>query len=57
MEELRKDTRDEKEWQMRCRDEFIGSSIVADWGNQRQYIVQDINFELTPSTYKFECRG
>ena len=32
-------------------------SILADWGNQRQYIVDDINFELTPGTYKFECRG
>jgi hypothetical protein len=57
MEEIRRESRDNDEFMRRCRDEFVGNSIIADWGNQRQYIVEDINFELTPSSYKFDCRG
>jgi len=57
MEEIRRESRDNDEFMRRCRDEFVGNSIIADWGNQRQYIVEDINFELTPSSYKFDVRG
>jgi hypothetical protein len=28
--------------------EFCDKSIIADWGNQRQYIVTDVVFDTNP---------
>lgn len=45
------------QWQQRCRMEFSDKSVIADWGNQRQYIVRDIDFEMNPLTLEFEHQG
>lgn len=29
----------------RCRLEFVDKSVIADWGNNRQYIVHDVVFD------------
>lgn len=43
--------------EFRCREEFVDKSIIANWGNQRQYIISDIDFESTPVRMMFEHNG
>jgi len=57
MQALRRDTRSDDEWSDKCRAEFVNNSIIADWGNQRQYIVSDVVFDLNPGNLKFEYQG
>jgi hypothetical protein len=45
------------EFEQRCRNEFVDSSIIANWGNQRQYIVSDIIFDSNPVQMKFDHNG
>ena len=35
----------------------MGSSIIADWGHKRTYIVSDIDFNTNPSQQKFMHNG
>jgi len=37
--------------------EFCEKSIIADWGNQRQYIVNDVIFDTNPILSTFEYQG
>ncbi len=37
--------------------EFCDKSIIADWGNQRQYIVNDVIFDTNPVQQTFENQG
>ena len=37
--------------------EFCDKSIIADWGNQRQYIVTDVVFDTNPIQQTFENQG
>lgn len=37
--------------------EFSDKSIIADWGNQRQYIVTDVVFDTNPIQQTFENQG
>lgn len=37
--------------------EFCDKSIIADWGNQRQYIVTDVVFDTNPMQQTFENQG
>lgn len=45
------------QWETRCRMEFAEKSIIADWGNQRQYIVTDVVFDTNPIQQTFENQG
>ena len=40
-----------------ARLEFCGKSIIADWGTNRTYFVQEIDFELNPLTHSFQYNG
>lgn len=37
--------------------EFCEKSVIADWGNQRQYIVTDVVFDTNPIQETFEHQG
>jgi hypothetical protein len=43
-------------FQDRCRAEFTGSSVIANYGNKRTYIVKDIRFDQSPTTTFFELK-
>jgi hypothetical protein len=45
------------QWEQRCKMEFSDKSIIADWGNQRQYIVNDVVFDTNPIQQTFENQG
>lgn len=40
--------------QQRCRLEFVGKTIIANWGNKRTYIVNDLDFSVNPVSKKFQ---
>ena len=40
-----------------CCLESIGSSVIANYGNKRTYIVYDIRFEPGPENANFELRN
>jgi len=44
-------------FQEACRQEFIGQSIIANYGNKRTYIVTDLNFEEGPGKKSFELKN
>mmetsp|Transcript_55466 Transcript_55466/g.76273 ORF Transcript_55466/g.76273 Transcript_55466/m.76273 type:complete len:89 (-) Transcript_55466:1665-1931(-) len=37
----------------RCKFEFVGKTIIANWGNKRTYIVNDLDFDVNPVSKKF----
>jgi len=45
------------QWQQRCKMEFCEKSVIADWGNQRQYIVTDVVFDTNPIQETFDHQG
>lgn len=51
--ELRRDCHSDHQWQQVVRMEFASKSIIADWGNKRTYRVDDVDFEVTPTTHSF----
>jgi len=34
--------------------EFVGKTIIANWGNKRTYIVSDVDFGTNPVNKKFQ---
>ena len=44
-------------FQEACRQEFVGQSIIANYGNKRTYIVNDVNFEEGPGKKSFELKN
>lgn len=48
MQEIKRNARGDTEWEQMCRDEFQNSTVTADWGDQRQYIVNDVVFDTNP---------
>ena len=44
------------QFQEACRQEFIGASLIANYGNKRTYIVFDIEFEPGPAEKRFTMR-
>lgn len=43
-------------WQQMCRAEFVNKSIIAQWGNCRQYVIIDVVFDSNPRTKTFTTR-
>ena len=43
-------------FQEACRQEMVNSSIIANYGNKRTYIVQDVKFDLGPCNTFFDMR-
>lgn len=41
----------------RAKDEFVGKSVIANWGNRKAYIVQEVVFKFNPFTLFFEFNG
>ena len=48
IKQLRRDASGEKRFKELVLSTIIGSSIIADWGNKRTYIVADIDFKTNP---------
>jgi hypothetical protein len=44
---------DVAKFQQRCRAEIAGKSVIANYGNKKTYMVQDINFDLSPCSTFF----
>jgi len=51
--QIKQNSRTPNHFQQMVRIEFGGKSIIADWGNQRTYIVHDIDFDENPHTKTF----
>jgi len=43
----------EKKWQDFCRSQFVGKSVIGDYGNKKTYIIHDIIFEKNPCSQFF----
>ncbi len=43
--EIKDESPSQSMWEQRVRLEFCGKSIIADWGNQRTYFVNDVIFD------------
>lgn len=57
MNELKRDSQDRPHiWEQMCRAEFKDKSVIAQWGNQRQYIILDVVFDSNPRTKTFQTR-
>ena len=41
-------------FQNACRDEFANQSIIANYGNKRTYVIQDIKFDTGPCNTFFD---
>jgi hypothetical protein len=39
------------------RKEFENQSVLADWGNQKTYIVTEVDFSTNPMKHKFDFKG
>jgi hypothetical protein len=55
IEEIRK--YDLSGFEKRVKDEFKGSSVIANWGKRNAYIVNDVVFDRNPHTSLFEYNG
>jgi hypothetical protein len=44
-------------FEKRVRDEFKSSSVIANWGKRKAYIVNDVVFDRNPHTSLFEYNG
>jgi len=54
--ELKREAPTQHRWEQIVRAEFVGQSIISDWGNQRTYFVTDVVFDSNPVTKTFEWR-
>lgn len=45
-----------EKFQDACRQEFIGQTVIANYGNKRMYVVVDIRFEHGPCQETFELK-
>jgi len=41
-------------FEVEAKEGLVGHSVVARYGNKRNYVVTDIDFRLTPETYEFD---
>ena len=37
--------------------DIIGSSVIADWGHKRTYVISGVDFKTNPVNQKFEHNG
>lgn len=57
IKELRKHARDEGQFRKLVELEVIGSSVIADWGHKRVYMIADIDFKTNPVSKMFIYNG
>ena len=43
----------DNQWIEMCKTEFVGKSVIADWGNKRQFIVSNVIFDFNPANKFF----
>lgn len=51
--DLRRHARDDGHFKKLVEEEVVGTSVIADWGNKRVYIVSGIDFKVNPVSKKF----
>jgi len=55
--QLKREAYNDADFMNRINTEVVGSSIIADWGHKRTYIIDGVNFKSTPTKQKFEHNG
>ena len=55
--ELKDRASNENHFQQMVRAEFSRKSVIGNWGSKRTYIVHDVDFEKSPTDFKFSYNG
>lgn len=55
--ELREQAHTQHQFEYAVNLEFVGKSVIADWGNKRTYIVNEVDFSKNPENCIFEYNG
>ena len=55
--QLKREARNETEFLNRVNAEIVGSSVVADWGHMRTYIIHNVDFKTDPVRHTFDYNG
>ena len=55
--EIKRQASSEREFMARIDSDIKGSSVIADWGHKRTYIIDDVDFKVNPVSKKFEHNG
>ena len=55
--ELRNNSNSENHFKQLVITEFSRKSVIGNWGSKRTYIVHDVDFEKSVSTYTFNYNG
>lgn len=51
--EIKQESHSQHQFEQIVKLEFVNKSVIADWGNKRTYIVNDIDFEKNPINQTF----
>ena len=52
--DLKRRTNSDREFKTAIESEVVGSSVIADWGNKRTYIVAGVDFDANPVDMTFQ---
>ncbi len=53
MNELKRQANSDSKFKQLVEQEIVGSSIIADWGHKRTYIISGVDFTTNPTKMKF----
>lgn len=51
--DIKRNSQSQHQFKQIVKMEFVGKSIIADWGNKRTYHVEDVDFDSTPTNTTF----
>ena len=57
IKELRDRSNSDSHFEQMVRAEFSRKSVIGNWGNKRTYIVHDVDFEKSVTSFKFPYNG
>ena len=57
IKELRDRSQSDNHFEQMVRTEFSRKSVIGNWGNKRTYIVHDVDFEKSVTSFKFTFNG
>jgi len=55
--ELKDRSNSDSHYEQMVRAEFSRKSVIGNWGNKRTYIVHDVDFEKSVTSFKFPYNG
>ena len=55
--DLRRTAQNDNEFAKLVQEHIVGSSVIADWGHKRTYIIDSVDFKANPVNQKFSHNG